>query len=557
MDLFFAGLSAVSVLLFPLVSGYMTEEVLGNWSSDSWKKMAAGALGLLLLTMIKMVSNIIYAYFGHSMGAKMEATMRAELFAHYESLSFEFHAKNSIGKLMTVLSNDLNQMTELFHHAPEDLLMTVIKFAGAFVIMMNIHLPLTLFLFLALPFLGILTWYTDRKMEACLLETRKHMTDLNEFAEDTLSGIRTVKAFGKEDWHLKMFGIKNAQYTKSKCRFYKMEAFFYETFDSYPQILSMMVVVLGSLFLMKQSMSASVLVTFLLYAGSLAEPIRTMLNFMKLFEEGKAGFIRFMDMIEIAPVVEESKDPVYPKEINGEITLDHVSFRYTEKGSNVLENVSMKISAGQTVAFAGSSGIGKTTLSSLIARFYDVDSGTIKIDGIDIRRLPFEVLRQTVGIVQQEVYIFNGTLRENICYGRPDATEEEMISAARLANIHSFICSLENGYDSLVGTKGIMLSGGQRQRISLARLFLKNPRILILDEATSALDYESEKEVQSAMEQLKKNRTCILIAHRLSTIQNADCIYLLADRTIAEAGTHEALLKKNGAYARLYRLGTK
>lgn len=553
MDMFFAALSACSVLLFPLVSRYLTGEVLAQWDSTTKSKLIGAAFFLVVLTVVKVISNITYAYFGHSMGAKMEETMRTELFCHYESLSFDFHARNSTGKLMTVLSNDLTNMTELFHHAPEDLLMTLIKFVGAFVIMLSIHVPLTLIVFLALPFLGIAAYYTDKRMERCLLQNKRHLSELNEYAEDTLAGIRTVKAFGKEAEHAKQFRQQNARYTESKCIFYKLEAYFYETVEAYPQFLSMMVVIFGSLFIARGSLNAAVLVTFLLYAGSLAEPIRTMLNFMRLFEEGKASFIRFMDMMEIHPAVQQAKDAVPLPNPTGEIVFDKVSFHYEDSPDNVLEDVSFRIQSGQTVAFAGASGIGKTTVASLIARFYDVCAGQIRIDGVDIRDLLLSDLQKHIGIVQQEVYIFNGTIRENIRYGRKDATDEEIVEAAKLANIHEFILSLEHGYDSI---GGIMLSGGQRQRISIARIFLKNPKILILDEATSALDYESEEIIQASIEQLKQNRTSIVIAHRLSTIRNADRIYVLSDRGISEQGTHDELIARNGEYAKLSRIGT-
>ena len=555
MDMFFAAVSAVSVLLFPLVSGYMTGEVLAKWNDDTWNRLLIAAAVLVLLTAVKVISNIIYAYFGHAMGAKMEETMRRELFEHYESLSFSFHARNSTGKLMTVLSNDLTNMTELFHHAPEDLLMTLIKFIGAFVIMFSINIPLTLIVFFALPFLAVAAYYTDKKMEKYLLKNKKYLSEMNEYAEDTLSGIRTVKAFGKESEHLDHFQQKNKLYTMSKCMFYKVEAYFYETVESYPQFLSMLVVIFGSMLIFKGNLNAAILVTFLLYAGSLSEPIRTMLNFMRLFEEGKASFIRFMDMIEMKPTVTEKEKPVLLTNPRGDIYFRHVSFHYEDSEETVLEDLSFHIQSGQTVAFAGASGIGKTTIASLIARFYDVCDGCIEIDGIDIRNLSLKSLRTHIGIVQQEVYIFDGTIKDNIRYGRENATEQEIIEAAKLANIHEFILSLENGYDSVVGTRGIMLSGGQRQRISIARLFLKNPKILIMDEATSALDYESEQIVQKSLERLKQNRTSIFIAHRLSTIKSADQIFVLSDKAIVEQGTHDELLAKEGEYAKLYRIG--
>lgn len=555
MDMFFVVLSAVSVLLFPLVSGYVTGEVLAKWDDTTARTLFTAGTILLALTIVKIFSNIIYAYFGHAMGAKMEQTMREELFEHYENLSFEFHARNSTGKLMTVISNDLTNMTELFHHAPEDLLMTVIKFVGAFAIMISIHIPITLIVFSCLPLLAIAAVVTDKIMEKLLLISRRNLGEMNEHLEDTLSGIRTVKAFGNEKQHFDEFSRKNTAYTKAKCAFYKVEAYFYETVESYPQFLTMLVVIFGALFIGQGELDVAVLVTFILYSSSLAEPIRTMLNFMRLFEEGKASFIRFMNMIETKPSVIENENPISLRNTAGNIRLDNVSFHYEDSSENVLENISLAIKSGQTVAFAGASGIGKTTISALIARFYDVTDGKITIDGINIKDVAFRSLRENIGIVQQEVYIFNGTIKENICYGKHNITDEEIITAAKLANIHDFLLSLEKGYDSIVGTKGIMLSGGQRQRISIARLFLKNPKILILDEATSALDYGSEEIVQHSLDKLMENRTSILIAHRLSTIKNADTIYVLSNKKIVEQGNHAELVIKNGEYAKLCKLG--
>lgn len=555
MDMLFAALSAVSVLLFPLVSGYITGEVLAKWDGGTEKTLFTAGAVLLVLTIVKIISNIIYAYFGHSMGAKMEQTMREELFAHYEKLSFGFHARNSTGKLLTVISNDLGNMTELFHHAPEDLLMTAIKFMGAFAIMISINVPLTLIVFSCMPILVLIALFTDKIMEKQLLKSKKNLSDMNEHIEDTLSGIRTVKAFGNEKQHFEDFNAKSTIYTKAKCCFYKVEAYFYETMEAYPQFLTMLVVVFGALFIGEGRLNVAVLVTFLLYCTSLAEPVRTMLNFMKLFEEGKASFIRFMDMIETAPTVTECENPIKLSNEFSSIRFQSVSFHYEDAEENVLENLSFEIKSGQTIAFAGASGIGKTTISALIARFYDVTDGIITIDGIDIRALSFESLRENIGIVQQEVYIFNGSIRDNICYGKKTVTQEALQNAAKLANIHDFIQSLEKGYDSIVGTKGIMLSGGQRQRISIARLFLKNPKILILDEATSALDYESEEIVQQSIGKLMENRTSIIIAHRLSTIKNADTIYVLSNKSIVEQGSHAALLEKNQEYARLCKMG--
>lgn len=555
VDMFFAGLSSLTVVLFPLVSGYLTGEVLTEWNENTMHRMISCAVILAVLTAVRTVSNIIYAAYGHGMGAKMEDTMRRELFEQYEALSFDFHAKNSAGRLMTVLSNDLTNMTEVFHHGPENILMVSIKLIGAFAVMFWIHVPLALIVFLALPVLAVIAYLADKQLEAGLLRSRKDLTDLNEYTEDTLSGIRTVKAFGRERAQADRFAKESRKYADSMCWFYKVEAIFYETVESYPQFLTMLVVVFGAVFIMRGKMDVAVLVTFLLYAGSIAEPISTMMNFGKLYESGKASFIRFMDMMELKPEIIDSENARTLDHPRGEITFEHVDFQYKDMTEKVLEDVTFQIPESSSAAFAGASGIGKTTVASLIARFYDVTGGCIRIDGVDIREIRIESLRKIVGIVQQEVYIFNGTVMENIRYARPDATDEEVREAAKLADIDEFICSLENGYDSIVGTKGILLSGGQRQRISIARLFLKNPKILIMDEATSALDYESEKTVQQSIEKLKQGRTTILIAHRLSTIRNADRIYVLADKTIVQHGTHKELAGVDGEYARLCKIG--
>ena len=432
MDMFFACVSAVSVLLFPLVSGYITQEVLARQTPGTQKRLIGAGIVLLILLTVQLTANVIYAYFGHAMGAKMESAMREELFAHYQRQSFRFHGANPPGKLMTVMSNDLTGMTEVFHHGPEDLLMTLIKFVGAFVILVNINAPLTGIVFCVLPVLTFYALRADRALEQDTLAAKQELAAMNECLEDALSGIRTVKAFGNEKQEAEYFSRKSRSYTDSRCRFYRTEAFFYEVVGGYPQFLTMLTVFFGALFVGNGTLDIPVLITFLLYVGSLAEPVRILLNFMKLYEEGKAGFIRFMDMLEQEPEIRE---------------------------------------------------------------------------------------------------------------------------AARLANADGFIEKLAHGYDTLVGTHGITLSGGQRQRISLARVFLKNPSILILDEATSALDYESETAVQAALARLMKNRTSVIIAHRLSTIQKVDQIVVLADGGVCEKGTHEELLKKGGEYSRLYALG--
>ena len=487
------------------------------------------------------------------MGTKIEHDMRNDIFSHYQKLSFHFYDNQKVGQLLSRITTDLFDISELLHHGPEDLITSLIKLIGSFVILLQIHPALTLITFAFVPVMFLYAWFFRIKMKNAFKANKARIADINTQIEDSLSGIRAVKSFGNEEMELDKFRLGNEKFVESRKLSYRYMAWFNSVMNALTTLVTIVVLVAGAYFITLKKVEITDLVTYLLYINSFTEPVKKLVNFMEQFQNGWSGYERFLETLDVQPDISDAPDAVELNSVKGEIRFEDVSFRYEEGLDEVLNHIDLTVNPGQYLAIVGNSGGGKTTLCSLIPRFYDVEAGRILIDGQDIRKVTLRSLRRQIGIVQQDVYLFMENVMENIRYGRPDATDEEVIAAAKLANAHEFIMQLPQGYDTDIGQRGVKLSGGQKQRISIARVFLKNPAILIFDEATSALDNESEKIVQKSMEALAKGRTTFVIAHRLSTIRNAEKILVLTENGIEEEGTHEALLAKNGAYAKLYR----
>lgn len=553
-DLVCAFIVSAITLILPLCIRYITKDILEGSAPDKLTQIYAMGAVMLALVAVHTVCNLFISYQGHVMGARMESDMRAELFEHYQKLSFSFYDEQKTGQLMTRLTNDLFALTELYHHGPEDIAISLVKFIGAFLILVHIDVPLALITILFLPIMAVYAAYFNRQMHIAMRRSKDRIGDINAQVEDTLAGIRVVKSFTNDQIETRKFAYENNRFVQSRRDSYRSEAYFYEGLVAFTQLMMIAVVILGSVAILGGSLDLSDLLTFLLCIGILIEPINKFGNFARLYQEGITGFNRFMDVLEIEPDIADAPDAADLAHVRGHITFRDVSFRYKDHHGYVLKNISLEIKPGEFVALVGSSGVGKTTLCSLIPRFYEVSAGQILIDGQDIRRVRLRSLRQQIGLVQQDVYLFAGTVAENIRYGKLDATMDEIIDAAKKANAHDFIMTLPHGYDTDIGQRGVKLSGGQKQRLSIARVFLKDPPIIIFDEATSALDNESEKAIRESLEALTSNRTTLVIAHRLSTVRNAQRIIVLTGSGIHEQGTHDDLIAANGAYASLYNM---
>lgn len=548
LDMVCAFLAAAADLFYPMISRKIINDVIPNRQLSLLYKLI---IFLAALYILKLIFNYIVEYWGHVVGVRMQYDMRKEIFSHLQKLPFSYFDDNKTGHIMSRIVNDLMEVSELAHHGPEDLFISLVMLVGSFIALCTIDWRLTLIVFAFVPVMIVFAIKKRVKMNNAFKEVRKKVADVNAQLENSISGIRVAKSFTNEDYEMEKFDEGNDRFRISREFAYKAMAEFYSGIHFLIDILNVIVICAGGIFTYKGIITPGDLVAYLLYISIFMQPIRRLTSFIEQYQSGMTGFERFMEIMNIQPDIKDREDAVELKDVNGNIDFKNVTFNYNDKES-VLSNISLKVKAGKTLALVGPSGGGKTTLCHLIPRFYEVTEGDIFIDGKNIKDLTLESLRRNIGIVQQDVFLFTGTIKENILYGNPDATDREVIDAAKNANIHDFIMNLPEGYDTYVGERGIKLSGGQKQRISIARVFLKNPPILILDEATSALDNATEIIIQKSLERLSKGRTTIVVAHRLSTVKNADEIIVLTANGIEEKGSHEELIKENRIYAKLY-----
>lgn len=553
-DTFFAIIASIVALIIPLVVRYITSTVVHMNPQQAFKQILYIAIAVFVLIIIQIYCNYFISNYGHVMGAKIEYDMRAEIFAHFQKMPFSFFDDQKVGQLMSRITSDLFDITELLHHGPENVTISVIKIIGALCILLSIDKKLALAAFALVPFMIVYAYFFNKKMKQTFRINRKKIAAINEQIEDNLSGIRVVKSFANEQLENEKFQIGNKAFLEAKKNNYKYMGGYNAGLIGFNTMINLVVIVAGGIMFTKNMVNVTDFATFLLYINIFTDPVKTLIDFTEQFQNGYSGYERFRQILDMEPEIKDKEGAKELTNVVGNIKFDDVSFRYNDNDHRVLKHINLEIPAGSYIALVGSSGAGKTTLCNLIPRFYDVTKGSISIDDEDIRNVKLKSLRNNIGMVQQDVYLFAGTIYENIKYGKPTATKEEVIAAAKEANAYDFIMSLPNGFDTDIGQRGIKLSGGQKQRLSIARVFLKNPPILIFDEATSALDNESEKVVQESMEKLAKNRTTLVIAHRLSTIRNAEKILVLTENGIEEQGTHNELINKKGIYYDLYNM---
>ncbi|MBE6830488.1 MAG: ABC transporter ATP-binding protein [Ruminococcaceae bacterium] len=552
-DMFCALIVSAVDVAFPQILNFLTKGLFAQEAHTILENLPWIAAGLLVMELIRLGCQYYITSWGHVMGARMESDMRQDLFDHLQRLSFSYYDRNNTGEMMSKLVSDLFDISELAHHGPENILISLLKIVGSFALMMIINVPMTLILLGVTLIMIVFSIHQNRKMRAVFMDNRKKIAGVNSRVQDSLAGIRVVKSFGNEELEQAKFNDSNLKFLDSKESSYRVMGSFRAGTSFFEGLLFLTVLVSGGLFIAQGSLNVVDLAVYALYINIIINPIDILIEFTEQFQKGYSGFKRFIEVVETEPEIVDRPGAAELKDVKGDIRYQNVSFSY-DSANDVLENINISIEAGKTVALVGPSGGGKTTLCSLLPRFYDVTAGSVTIDGTDVRDIKLKSLRSAIGIVQQDVYMFAGSIKENIAYGKPDATEEEIIAAAKSANIHDFIAGLDDGYDTYVGERGTRLSGGQKQRLAIARVFLKNPKILILDEATSALDNESERHIQNSLEELSKDRTTIVIAHRLSTISNADEIIVIGDEGIEERGTHQELIEKNGIYAKYYNM---
>lgn len=553
LDMFCALVVSAIDLAFPQILNWLVKDVFAYGAQLIYDILPQLAFWLLVMYLVRAGGRYYITYQGHVMGARMESDMRQDLFNQYQRLSFSYYDKGNTGEMMSKLVSDLFDISELAHHGPENLFISFLKIFGSFLLLLWINIPLTMILLAVTLVMMAFSFRQNRRMRAVFTDNRRKIAGVNASLQDSLAGIRVVKSFANEDLERRKFGKSNLMFLDSKKESYRRMGVYFAGNNFFQGILFLTILVAGGFFVAEGTLQPTDLALYALYINIFIAPIETLIQFTEVLQKGYSGFKRFLEVVETRPDIVDSPGAAALSGVKGDIKFKDVVFRYDDS-KTVLDNVNLDIPAGKTVALVGPSGGGKTTLCNLVPRFYDVAGGAVSIDGKDVRDVTLESLRAAIGIVQQDMYMFTGTIRDNIAYGKPGATEEEIVAAAKLANIHEFIMSLEEGYDTPVGERGVRLSGGQKQRVSIARVFLKNPPILILDEATSALDNESERHIQQSLERLAKNRTTIVIAHRLSTIRGADEIIVISDDGITERGSHRQLMEKDGTYAKYYKM---